>query len=167
MQRKEDCTGSSSPSISPEPTITTSHSSTRHLRTDCFVSMSVTWCPPPPGAPSWTKTLPLPPSQPATSTLPTSVIDPTTTPSLTRTIPNPGPSDTYDRICHCATGNKTVPAQGRWLCGWCGAIQGLPGHGIQPYDTMLCKDNQCRNYGSLDAQCEKAGNEQPPNFKLW
>ncbi|KAK7191742.1 hypothetical protein DPSP01_008025 [Paraphaeosphaeria sporulosa] len=89
------------------------------------------------------------------------------TPSLTRTIPTPAPSDKFDTICHCATGNQAVPTEGRWLCGWCGAVSGIPRHGIEVYDTVLCKDNKCRNYGLLDGQCKKAFEEQPPNFGLW
>ncbi|KAL5401916.1 hypothetical protein PMIN03_011105 [Paraphaeosphaeria minitans] len=108
---------------------------------------------------------PLEPTPSPTST--PSSTTPIITPSLTRTIPTPGPSDTFDPTCHCATGNQTVPTEGRWLCGWCGAVSGIPRHGIKVLDTVECKDNKCRNYGLLDGQCEKAFEEQPPNFDLW
>ena len=79
----------------------------------------------------------------------------------------PDPTTTCDPHCHCATGNATVPTDGRWLCGWCAAVPTDPGHILHVTDVVLCKDNGCCNYKKLDGRCEDALYEAPPDFAKW
>ena len=95
--------------------------------------------------------------------------EPTTWPHTTLTLQPPPPPTTAscDPGCNCATGGKEVPTEGRYLCGWCGAVTAWPNHFLNVTDLVVCKDNACCNYGRYDGRCERLLLEVPVNFDLW
>ncbi|KAF2252840.1 hypothetical protein BU26DRAFT_560187 [Trematosphaeria pertusa] len=89
------------------------------------------------------------------------------TPSGKGQPPPPPPYTPCNATCHCATGGKPVPTEGRYLCGWCAAVSTDPAHFLNVTDVVLCKDNGCCNFGFLDGRCEKSLEEQPVDLATW